>query len=85
MTTRERVVFDITSKDLVFAIKKQKRTEKKVSYDRKWPLQRTQDGEKLYRSKTWKKSKLHALKVSAIEYQHFWPKNTSRWYREGED
>lgn len=32
MTIKKRVVFDITSKDLVFAIKKQKRTEKKVSY-----------------------------------------------------
>lgn len=85
MTIKKRVVFDITSKDLVFAIKKQKRTEKKVSYERKWPLQRTQDGEKLYRSKTWKKPKLPALKVSAIEYQHFWLKTTSRWYREGED
>ena len=52
MTIKKLVVFDITSKDLVFAIKKQKRTEKKVSYERKWPLQRTQDGEKLYRSKT---------------------------------
>ena len=52
MTIKKRVVFDITSKDLVFAIKKQKRTEKKVSYERRWPLQRTQDGEKLYRSKT---------------------------------
>ena len=52
MTLRERVVFDITCKDLVSAIKKQKRTEKKVSYERKWPLQRTQDGKKLYSSKT---------------------------------
>ena len=30
MTIKKRVIYDITSKDLVFAIKKQKRTEKKV-------------------------------------------------------